>query len=169
MLSRCSTKPSLFVPFTTFGVFAISADKIWKTIMETQWKSYHYSELRSISWKNISVYSLTYFELSVNPIKSSGIFRQLFPNIFRAHEDTLQMCPSPLNFKPHCDHLICYRQFLLPAWYLFQEIRYEFRCYQVLQLHLQQFTILWNVFLPKHEFQKILFHQILPDFLLESQ
>lgn len=45
----------------------------------------------------------THLEVWIDAIKTLGVFRQLFPDIFRTDEDTLQMGPRPLYLKEDTD------------------------------------------------------------------
>ena len=79
-----------------------------------------------------------FLEVSINVVKSLGIFRKLVTDIFRSNEDALQMRPCSLYFKPDGDDRICSRKLLLPSRDFLKEVGNVFGSYQVLQLDLNE-------------------------------
>jgi len=75
-------------------------------------------------------------KVDVNLVKAIRVFGQLFPDVFRADEDALQVRPGALHLYPDCDYHVGRRKFLLPRRHLVQEVRNELGRQHVLQLNL---------------------------------
>lgn len=61
----------------------------------------------------------------IDAIESIRVNRQLFSDVFRAHENALEMSPSSLHLKPNGDNCVGHHQLLLPSRHFTQKVSDE--------------------------------------------